>query len=159
MLSDVQKRKLTHLFEVLDSNRNGRLEWGDFERVAMAVVGTRDYRPGTEEHERLMRHYRRGWEQAKPFAVKGGLTLDGWLQYHDVILRTPGMYDSLVRPAANMIFDTFDLDDDEKVTVEEWREFFRCHAIPPTSASATTTWTATGTSRARRCWTWSGSST
>jgi hypothetical protein len=142
MLTDVQKKKLTHLFGVIDSNRNGYLEWTDFERIAKNIAGQRGYKPSTPEYESLLGQYRYGWEQALPFADEKGVVLEKWLSYNDAILNTPGIYDTLVRPAAGMIYHDFDADGDQKVSVTEWREFFgptRSIRPRPTSASASTT--------------------
>ena len=129
MLTDVQKQKFTHQFKVMDGDKNGRVEWADYERIANNIVGTRGWKPGTQEYESLMGQYKYGWEQASPFAVDGGVTLEKWLEHADAILATPGIYDTLVRPTAGMIFDTFDQDGDQKVSLQEWRDFFRCHGI------------------------------
>jgi len=135
MLTDLQSRKLTHLFEVMDSNGDGQLEWSDFERIADKIAGTKGLEPGSAGYDALMGQYRYGWQQAEPF-VEGddGMSVDAYLASYDRILATPGVYDTLVRPSAEMIFDIFDMDGDEKVTVDEWREFFRCHSIEPSEA-------------------------
>jgi Ca2+-binding EF-hand superfamily protein len=134
MLTDVQKQKLTHLFDVMDSDDDGFVEWEDYARIAHKISSTRDYKPGTQEYEALMGQYRFGWEQAAPFADERGMNMDRWLAYNDAVLSTPGIYDALVRPTAGMIFDTFDTDGDQKVSVKEWREFFRCYSIDPLEA-------------------------
>jgi len=136
MLTDVQKQKFVHQFHVMDGDKNGRLEWADFERICQNIASTRGYKDGSPQYEALMGQYRYGWEQVKPFADGNGVTLEKWLQHSDAILSTPGIYDTLVRPTAGMIFDTFDLDGDQKVTLPEWREFFRCYAIDPSEADA-----------------------
>ncbi len=134
MLTDVQKQKLAHQFRVMDSDRNGYIEWADYDRIVKNITGTRGFKPGMQEYEALLGQYRYGWEQAAPFADEKGLSLQRWLDYSDGVLSTPGIYDTLVRPTAGMIFDTFDLDGDQKVSVKEWREFFRCYSIDPDEA-------------------------
>lgn len=134
MLTPLQKQKLIHLFHVMDSDRNGQVEWADYERIAVSIAGTRGHEPGSLEFEELMEQYRYGWEQAAPFADEKGISAERWLEYNDAMLRTPGIYDALVQPIAGMIFDTFDADGDQRVTVQEWREFFRCYSIDPNEA-------------------------
>jgi Ca2+-binding EF-hand superfamily protein len=134
MLTDLQKQKFIHLFGVLDSDDNGYVDWADFERIATRIADKRSYQPGSQEYEGLMAQYGYGWEQARPFADENGMGLDKWLAYNDALLSTPGVYDTLVRPTAGMIFDTFDEDGDQKVSVSEWRDFFSCYSIDPIEA-------------------------
>lgn len=134
MLTDIQKQKLKHLFTVMDNDDNGSVEWDDFERIADNIASTRGYAPGSEEYEALMGQFRYGWEQSQPFFEGSGMNEEQFLASYDAILSTPGVYDTLVRPSAGMIFDIFDTDEDHKVSVEEWREFFRCYSIDPDEA-------------------------
>jgi hypothetical protein len=134
VLTDVQRQKLTHLFDVMDSDDDGFVEWEDYERIAKKISSQRNYQPGSAEYEGLMGQYRYGWQQAAPFADERGMNLEKWLAYSDAMLTMPGIYDMLVRRTAGMIFDTFDQDGDQKVSVKEWREFFRCYSIDPAEA-------------------------
>lgn len=136
MLTDVQKKKLTHLFDVMDSDDDGFVEWEDYERIALKITSSRGYQPGSLEYEALVGQYWFGWQQAAPFADEKGMTIEKWLAYNDAMLTTPGIYDALVRPTAGMIFDIFDTDGDYKVSVKEWREFFRCYSIDPAEADS-----------------------
>lgn len=134
MLTDVQRKKLTHLFNVMDGDGNGRVEWADYQRIANNIASARGWKPGSAEHEAVIGKYRQGWEMAEPFAGEKGLALEKWLEYSDHIMSTPGAYDALVRPSAQIIFDTFDRDGDEKVSLAEWREFFKAYSIDPDEA-------------------------
>lgn len=134
MLTDLQQQKLRHLFGVMDSNGDDHLEWEDYERIAQNIADARGYDRSSDEYQQLIGQYKYGWEQAAPFIEDGGMDLGRWMAYNDALLGTPGVYDTLVRPAAEMIFDAFDLDGDQKVSVEEWREFFRAYSIDPDEA-------------------------
>jgi juvenile hormone diol kinase len=134
MLTAIHKQKFTHLFHVMDADRNGLLEWADYERIAVRIAAVRGYVPGTPVFEQLLGPFRYGWEQAAPFANENTLNLEQWLDSYDAVLRAPAIYEGVVRPAAGLIFDALDLDADEMVTVREWREFFHCYSIDPTEA-------------------------
>jgi Ca2+-binding EF-hand superfamily protein len=129
MLSDVQKKKMTRLFQVIDGDKNGRVEWADYERIATNIAAERGYRAGSGEFKTILDRYQAGWDQAAAFHKQKGMDLATWLDYHNMLAGTPGAYDAMVRPAAEVIFDTFDVDGDKKVTLPEWRRFFRCYGI------------------------------
>lgn len=129
MLTDVQKRKISHLFSVMDSDGNGHLEWADYERIAGNMAATRGWEPGSEKYEELMGRYRQGWEQSAPFLQNDGMNLEQFQAMSDHLMGMPGAYDLVVRSAAETIFDTFDVDEDGRVSIDEWKLFFRAYGI------------------------------
>jgi predicted heme/steroid binding protein len=128
-LTELQRRKLTHLFTVMDGDANGYVAWADYQRIAGNIMGTSTHAADSVEGEALMARYRYAWEQAKPYADAKGMTLDRFLAYSDRILRTPGAFDTVIRQTAELIFDTFDQDGDQRVSLAECRTFFRCYGV------------------------------
>ena len=50
MLSDVQKKKIVHFFELLDSHKNGFLQAEDFSEIAERIRMGLGYEAGGEKH-------------------------------------------------------------------------------------------------------------
>jgi hypothetical protein len=137
MLTELQKQKLTHLFNVLDSDRNGYLEPEDARLLAHAIAEARGLRPGSGQYEVLQRRYRESMASAVPFAdAAGRLNLDAFFAYHDWLLNTPGSFQLVVQRLAEFVFYALDGDGDGEVTRDEARLFYTAHGIDAEASDA-----------------------
>lgn len=137
MLSDLQKRKISRLFDTFDADGNGYLEPADADRVARRLAATRDWSEDHPAYAALLQLFRYGVDATQPFEdEKGRLDLDGYLRFHDKMLNTPGTYDTVVRQLADSIFSMLDGDGDGRITEDEVRQFYAAYSIDEDLAPA-----------------------
>jgi Ca2+-binding EF-hand superfamily protein len=51
------------------------------------------------------------------------ISLNEWLNHHDIILNDFKLYESEIGSLVNLIFDTFDTDEDGAISSQEWLTF------------------------------------
>lgn len=129
MLTDLQKKKITRLFNVVDSDRNGVLEKSDIERVSTNLCEGRGWKSGEQKWEALKARYAFTWQQVQPFADKDKVSLEKFIEYHDKMLNIPGAYDATVKAMTDFIFDALDSDGDGKITLAENKAFYKAYGI------------------------------
>lgn len=130
MLSDLQKRKISRLFQVFDGNGDGYIEPSDAERVAKRIASIRGWSEDGERYEQLEQLYREGIDAIGPFLDdQGRADLDAYIRFHDQILNVPGLYQQAVGQLADFIFQVLDADGDGKISLEEVRQFYQAYAM------------------------------
>jgi pimeloyl-ACP methyl ester carboxylesterase len=137
MMSELQTRKLTHLFRVFDADRNDYLEPEDARRLVHGIARARGLEPGSGQYEALQRRYQESMAAARPFADPAGrLDLAGFLRFHHWLLNTPGAFQTAVQRLAELVFFALDEDGDGEVTREEARLFYAAHGLDRETADA-----------------------
>lgn len=131
MLSDLQREKLTRLFQLMDADDNGLMEWADVDRTVARLAESRGWGPDSDGARSLRARHEEVWRQVGAFATGGSLTLDGFIAYHAEILARPGAYDASIGPLADLVFSTLDADGDGRITLEEHRKFCTIYGIDP----------------------------
>lgn len=139
MLSELQKRKLTRKFNLLDFDANGVLERADFERVVAELSSARGLPMGSSRHHQLVERNLNLWQALSRFCdtnKDGRVSLSEWLNFHAEAIRyeqelletIPG-YESTLDAMASFIFELLDSDGDGKVTRSDYEEFCRAYRI------------------------------
>ena len=131
MLSDLQRQKLAHLFHVMDADGNGRMEAADLDRIARDLADKRGLDPQSERARALRASHEGMWREVQPFVRGDGLSLDGFIAYHERILPEPGAFESSIGTLSDLVFTTLDADDDGRITIDEQRKFFEAYGIDP----------------------------
>jgi Ca2+-binding EF-hand superfamily protein len=128
--TELQKNKLMHMFELLDVDGNGVLEYDDFRMVVDVMAEERGLDKSSRRYLGLVASNKRLW---KMFSRNldadndGGITLAEWLAFHiKCFLEDPkdkGMapeFSSALSSTAKFFLDLLDSDGDGVVTVDDY---------------------------------------
>lgn len=137
MLTDLQKRKLTKLFSMYDSDYTGRLVKADFELMFKKLSDLRNWSLRSPRclvlQDKLMRKWQ-GLEQKADTARNNQVSRAEWLAYYDELLADPKTCSAEIASLMDLIFDVFDQDEDGKVNQEEWGQLLAAFNQSPVYA-------------------------
>lgn len=135
MISNYQKRKLVHLFKLLDVNKNGYLQLGDF----LSIAGTLRKKMNLSEHssryqtlcgscQALYEKFRE--EICEP--KKRTIALRQWLDYFTDVLdseRGEELVETYKVLIYSFLFDVFDDNNDGYISREEYGEMYEIYGV------------------------------
>ena len=131
-LSELQRRKLTSLFHWYDHDNNGYLEVDDFKKIVNNLQQIRGWRPNSHEYNDVNMQFMFAWSSLQTFADKSRdnlISLEEWLAYMDMVLSSDGGLERTVDSMASMLTDLADVDEDGRITPEEYRLFLMAYDI------------------------------
>lgn len=145
-ISAVQKDKFLHVFDLLDIDGNGVLEYEDFR---LAVDTMCDERGWSNSHRRrtgLVRANRRLWDMMTRYLDAdgdGNISLVEWLNFHfQAFTQDPQLLNTLpelngaLNSTAHFFCDMLDSDGDGKVTDEDYVLFCEAYGVSEEEAGA-----------------------
>ncbi|SEG36970.1 Ca2+-binding protein, EF-hand superfamily [Nonomuraea solani] len=140
-LSDLQTRKLSHYFALLDEDESGYLELQDFVRSGNRCAEAFGYDPGSAEAEKIRVEWTKFWEAGIASADLGG---DGKISKEELftvigaLAQRPETYDTAFRPSVDAYIDIIDGNGDDQVTQEEYVRLLTaiCELDQPRAAEA-----------------------
>ena len=127
-MTELQRAKQVHYFNVLDYNGDGVLQKQDFVDVADRLADLRGYEEGGSKHRAVRQEILRMWTNARALSGAEGesqITLEDWLAHEQTVIESSVLVHSYVQGLARAIFDTLDADNDGVITEEEYLTFFR----------------------------------
>jgi Ca2+-binding EF-hand superfamily protein len=137
MLSDLQKRKISHQFKMLDLNGDGFLSDADVEMIVNNLAREFTVSSASDTYATLKAVYTAQWKQIQQFAdpdQDGRVSLGELLKYWDTTLNIPGALDVLVKDYSQSYFSLFELLDPTGpkncYTAERWGKYFVAHHQP-----------------------------
>ena len=136
-LSPFRARKLEKIFSILDLNRDGVVERGDFLRRVNAAARLRGWTDETPEYRRNAAYSLEEWRNLRESAdvnEDGAVTREEYLHFGDVFLSDPEAVTAYARGDVQLLFDAMDTDGDHKVTAAEYREYLQACGIDPSAA-------------------------
>ena len=139
MLTDIQTRKLTKLFNLYDANHDGILVQQDFIALAMRLATLRQELQASPQHSQILAHLQQDWRCLCELADQdhdARITLDEWLAYYDVVLDDIKQYATRVIALVTLLFDAFDQNNDGHINEQEWISLLSVFNVLPIYASS-----------------------
>lgn len=126
MLSDLQVKKQTRFFKVLDFDGNGTIEEEDFEAIGDNLSIVRDFDLETDEYNTIMKMTKGIWGNLVPFTNGSEGTLDNWLVFMSTLLdeQNDEMYQKYVINFVSTLFKLFDINEDGYISQSEYIDLF-----------------------------------
>lgn len=127
-MTELQRAKQVHFFNVLDYNGDGVLEREDFVAVADRLSDLRGYKEDASKREAVREEILRMWTNAQSLSGtedEEQLTLEDWLAHEQEVIESDVLINSYIQGLARAIFDTLDEDNDGVISEEEYLNFFR----------------------------------
>jgi Ca2+-binding EF-hand superfamily protein len=132
MLTKLQRRKLTRLFNVWDANGDGVITTDDPAQVARNLAELQGLKPGSPEYEGFYSGfmlYQNDFLQAIGVDEHGRVKLEKWLAYHEEMLQEEKRFENTALMVAELMFDLMDQNGDGKITPEEYGGWMRAFRI------------------------------
>lgn len=132
-LGALQKKKLLHLFDLYDRERDGFLVRTDYELVAHAIATELGHAPDTAEHEEITRAFYTQFARMREiadFSRDGRIAPDEWLDFFEIVLEDPRAFDAVVTSTLDLVFSIFDLDDNTVLDRAELARLRRGFGLP-----------------------------
>jgi len=140
MLTPLQTRKLTRLFQLYDADNNGLLDAGDYALVAQNAASALGYQPDTADYVTLQTAYMGIWQGVRQLANidnHGQLTLPAFLSSYDKLISQKALFAAVILEMAKQTVQFQDRNNDGKVDAEEHALYAMAHNIGHEEAMAT----------------------
>jgi Ca2+-binding EF-hand superfamily protein len=137
MLSEFQKRKLTVAFHHLDTNGNGFLEKGDYERFVERFGQVQGFALDSPEYKAAYGQTMAAWDHVQRVADKekdGRVSLEEYLESWDVTLSDEKLFDQLAVGYCRSLLDMWDRDGDGTLSGVEYAALLECYGATEKAA-------------------------
>lgn len=134
MLTDFQKRKLMKLFSMYDVNCDGFIVEQDFEDVAEKLADRAGWSTRSPKGITLKNQLAQDWQglqKASDTNRDRQISIEEWFTYYDGVLTAETLYNERVKALTQMVFDVFDHDQDNTLSLAEWGNLLCIYNISP----------------------------
>ena len=138
MLSELQRKKLPNLFAMYDANKDGAIDWSDFERFLESFASFRGWTPESAPYGELSRRLTARWHNIREAAdtnEDGRISCEEWLAYCDRMMASDEMFENEATSIAGFVFGIFDVDGDGSISFSEYVQMYRAVGLPESSAA------------------------
>ncbi len=134
VFSETQKRKVHHLFNVLDIDRNGQLQPNDFVNVGKKIVAQLRLSEESRSARVILLKSHRLFVQLLTdlHNPELSLTLWDWIAFFrdQIESEDEGILDHYIQRTSRHIFDLFDMNKDRLISQEEYANMLTIYNIP-----------------------------
>lgn len=134
MLTELQTKKLSHYFRVLDFDGNGLLEKEDFTGIGENLAILWGFRDGSPEFSKIVGQWAESWASFRSFMgrdIDSKATLEEWLHFADlnIVNGTDELYEQHINKLAREVISYFDVNNDGNLSLDEYIDLFMAYRI------------------------------
>ena len=134
MLSEIQQKKINHLFQILDTNKNGSLQLDDFTHVSEKIIKCLKIEIGSRKGKLIETKANRLFIQLliDTHQSELSISLRDWMKFFEkeILSEKQGSLDGYIHRTTFHIFSLFDLNADNKISMEEYANMWSIYGIP-----------------------------
>lgn len=134
MLTEIQEKKLTHYFNVLDFDSNKLIEKDDFTSIGENLCILWGFKPGSDRYNEYITKCENLWVSFREFInqeIEESASLQEWLEFADkgIVNGSDELYEKHVNQFVKDIFDVFDANGDGFISLDEYIDLFMAYRI------------------------------
>ena len=138
MLTSLQNRKFTRLFNVYDVDRSEYIEKSDFERLIANLAKYQGRTLDTPEYKRAYNGFLTSWDNLKGYTDKnndGRVSLPEFCAYYDKLKAQRGAFEVEATLLVKIIIDMCDKNGDGKLSPDEYLAFLKICQVDDAAAN------------------------
>lgn len=141
MLSELQQKKIEHLFNVLDANKNGELQLDDFVNVAEEIIQQLGLEKSSRPAKLILIKANRLFVQFLIDTNQPDMHIGiwDWMKFFEKEFKRPGkagLLHHFVHRTTYHLFSLFDLNRDKHISLEEYANMWSVYKIPQDQCEA-----------------------
>lgn len=139
MMTELQKKKQTHYFNLVDIDNNGFIEKDDWKKIGDNLAAMRNIEEGSDLYNGLQEGLGTIWTNLQEHAdanSDGKVSLEEWLSFEDekVINCDEDWYDSYVNNIVRGLFTVLDEDGNGVISQDEYINLMVSFHVSPSDA-------------------------
>jgi Ca2+-binding EF-hand superfamily protein len=138
MPTELQTKKLTHRFSLLDTDGDGVISQSDYEAIATRLATRYGAQKGSPQYEMLMAIHVSLWTELRQLADANGdgqVSSSEYVNAYAILLARSDAYDRLVAKPARGIIAMADQDGDGRLSQREYADGMSGYNLPESLAS------------------------
>lgn len=132
MITEFQKKKMKHFFDIFDMDKDGFIEQADLERVVQKLAVVQSLEAGSPIYDNLYAKWMFIWNTLQKVSDTNRDNLvnpDEWIALIEMTLTSDEAYQQIMSSIGSSTFDALDTNNDGIIGVTEWISFFKAHEI------------------------------
>lgn len=136
MLTEFQKKKQAWYFHCVDIDRNDYIEAADWDALAQNLCALRGIEEGSDGYNQVMQVVGTIWANVCDVCgvtQHGSIDLEQWLEFEDkmAVNCEDQLYDDYVNTIVRGVFDVFDVNQDDQLSLPEWTQLYAAWRVEP----------------------------